>query len=286
MRSGRHASGKEMDMARPMALARRFAAVACALSLSLPALAQQGPGAGSTKRNYNTELKSVAEGLGKRLNVTIVVDPFLAVAAKPIEPNAARIEEALDALVAGMKGATWRKAYRQQAEANAVPSADKLCAAVRALDVLEQTGLVVENNRTRRATLYSKDFPVPANFADELQGQRFTTTPLYVIYATSTGASAGGATTADRFFDLQKQQMALMMEMSPEQMAQAMSQSMQMFMNMDPGTRSQFMGNMMRAGIQMWSSLPADQRQQMVGQLMQNAQQAMGQAGQGGGRRP
>ena len=273
-------------MARLMAVARWFAAAACALSLSLPALAQQGPGAGSTKRNYNTELKSVAEGLGKRLNVTIVVDPFLAVASKPIEPNAARIEEALDALVAGMKGATWRKAYRQQAEANAVPSADKLCAAVRALDVLEQTGLVVENNRTRRATLYSKDFPVPANFADELQGQRFTTTPLYVIYATSTGASAGGATTADRFFDLQKQQMALMMEMSPEQMAQAMSQSMQMFMNMDPGTRSQFMGNMMRAGIQMWSSLPADQRQQMVGQLMHNAQQAMGQAGQGGGRRP
>jgi hypothetical protein len=239
-------------------------------------------------RNFNAELKQIAESVAQRLNIRIVVDPALFVAAAPKVPTEVQTpEQALSALIAAIKEASWRRVYLTQAQANAVPPAEKLAASVRALDQLEQTGIVLEDPRTKRATTYLKNYSVSPNFSEELTAGQFSANPIYVIYSTNPFASA--QSPQDRFMDLQKQQMEMMMNMSPEEVGEAMTRGMQLWNNLDPATRQQMMGTMMKAGMQMFQNMSPEQRNEMMQQSMQIFQQSFGQGGPGagpGGRRP
>lgn len=224
------------------------------------AQASQPPnrGAGGQRRvaprNYLPQLQPIVQAIAEHFRARIIVDPAIIVPAAPREPAAAQsVEAALDSLVGGLKNVAWRRVYLTRAEAAAVPAADRLAAAVRSLGMIEQAGLIVVNPATQRATSFLKSFAVPANFDQVLDAQQFALAPVYVLYSTAADAvGAGGASIQDQLMSLQRQQMDLMMRLDPEQMTQAMSQGMQMYMNMDPQTRSQFFGNMMRAGMQMW----------------------------------
>ncbi|MCC6730313.1 MAG: hypothetical protein IT208_13330 [Chthonomonadales bacterium] len=253
------------------------------------AQASQPPnrGAGGQRRvaprNYLPQLQPIVQAIAEHFRARIIVDPAIIVPAAPREPAAAQsVEAALDSLVGGLKNVAWRRVYLTRAEAAAVPAADRLAAAVRSLGMIEQAGLIVVNPATQRATSFLKSFAVPANFDQVLDAQQFALAPVYVLYSTAADAvGAGGASIQDQLMSLQRQQMDLMMRLDPEQMTQAMSQGMQMYMNMDPQTRSQFFGNMMRAGMQMWMNMPADQRNQMMQEMMQNAQGMFGGGGPG-----
>lgn len=228
-------------------------------------------------KNYLEDLKAITDALAKRMKARITVDPLLFVAAPPKVPaETATIDEAMTALAGQIKGAAWRKVYLSTA-AGLIPPADRLAASVRALDLLDQSGIVLENPVTNRATTYVKNYPIPQNFADALAAQQFTTDPIYVLYNTNPNA-APNITPEDRFLQLQREQMNMMMQMSPDQMANAMQQGMQLYMNLDPQTRAQFMGQMMQAGMQMWQNMSPEMRQEMFSQ--------MGQMFGGGGRRP
>jgi hypothetical protein len=273
------------------------------IAFSLPAGAQgnnvQNRGGGVTARrpapkNYIGELRDLAESMGKQYQTRIVVDPAIFVTSKPVAPDAnLAIEKAMDALAGQVKNTAWRRVYLKQGAGAALPALVKLADAVRSLDRVEQSGIVLENPATRRATTYVKDYAVSPSFKEELTNGQFSADPVYVLYSTGLAAGAGGTTPQERMQNLQREQMELMMQMDPDQVAQAMQQGMQMFMSLDPQTRSQFMGNMMRAGMQMFMNMPAEQRQELMQSIFQTFQQGGVFGGPGGppgapgpGRRP
>lgn len=232
--------------------------------------------------NFLTDFRATAEAVGKRYDVRVVVDPaiFVGVRSKMPAPDLT-VDKAMDALVAEGKNIAWRRVYLTKAAAAALPAADKLAESVRALDKVQQTGLVMENPLTKRATTVVKDWPVTDTFANDLTSNQFSATPVYVIYAPV--ASEEGRSAKERLAELQKESMDLMMSMDPQELSDAMGSMMQTVMNMDPQTRARFMGMQMQAGMQMFQNMTPEQRNE----LMQSAMQAFQQGGgPGGGRRP
>jgi len=239
-------------------------------------------------RSFLNELRALIDTLEKRYAVKIVVDPALVVTSKPSAPSETLdVDGALTSVTGQLRhNAAWRRVYLSQAQASNPPSPEKLADAVRGLDRIEQTGLVMENPSNKRVTTFVR-FNIPANFAEELEAQQFSTEPIYVLYNTTALTSVGaGKSLQERFADLQAQQMEMMMQMSPEEAAQAMEQGMQMWMKMDPQTRAQFMGTMMRAGMQMWSSMPPQMRQELMGDMIRFGQMMMMNPFDGPGGRP
>jgi len=86
--------------------------------------------------------------------------------------------------------------------------------------------------------------------------------------------------------DMQRQSMEMMLQMSPEELEQAMSQGLQMFMNMDPQTRTRLMGMQMRAGMQMFMRMSPEQRNELMQGVMQMFGGAGGPFGPGGPAAP
>lgn len=269
----------------------RLCAAAVALSAwitAVPAASQtQGgirrPGLNARRpqrKNYLTEFKTAAESLAKKHEVRIVVDPLLFVASKPQLPVGESLDDALKALITPVRSASWRRVYLLQ---SAAIDAEKLSAAVRSLELVEQSGLVLENPALGKATSYYKNFPVPAAFQQNLADQQFEIKPVYVIYNAKANAEEDKS-PEDRMLDLQREQMELMMQMDEDSLSQSMARGMQLWNNFDPQMRTQVMGTMMRAGMQMFQSMsPADQ-QNMMQMMMQNAQGLFG--GAGGPPRP
>lgn len=282
--------------------ARRAAALTigmAALAMGLPVYAQVNRNQPNrpnqlnrrpAAKNYSAELKALAESLSKKYEAKIVVDPAIFVRTKPTAPGeTASITEALASITGQIKNTAWRRIYLKQSQANTVATPDKLAASIRALERVEQMGLVLENPTSKAATSYLKNYEVTQTFGQDLKDMQFDAGGVYVIYSTSPWADLGGAkSTEDRFFDLQREQMEMMMQMDPDQLGQAMARGMDLWSNMDPALRGQFMGQMMRAGMQMWNNMPAEQRQTMMQEMMQNAQQFFGGFGgnppPGGGR--
>ncbi|NUQ70508.1 MAG: hypothetical protein HUU17_06760 [Chthonomonadales bacterium] len=290
----------------------RLSFILAAALCSGPIAAQNGS-AGQQKRpeapkSYRAEFGVVAESLANTYNVRLIVDPGLFIASPPTPPKEARsIEEALNMLLKGVTNSAWRRAYLGQAESSAGPNPARLAAMVRAIDSLETGGLVLENPTTRRAVSYQKNMPVLQGFHEELKSLKFDPVPIYVVYSTLGGGEGGSA--QDRFLDLQRQQMELMMQMDPDTLASAMAQGMQMwmsldpasrsrmlgtmmqagtqmFMQMDPRTRTELVGGMMRSGMEMWANMPPDQRQRMTQEMMQMGQELANQRGGSPGGRP
>ncbi len=239
-------------------------------------------------RNYLPELKTITEGVATRYGVKIVVDPSLFVSTLPKAPDTGlTADKAMDALVIDAKDASWRRVYLSQAQGMIVPAPEKLADSVRALDKLEQSGLVLENPLTGKATTYLKDWAVSPNFKEELAAGQFNATPIYVLYSQHANSLKS---PQEELADMQRRSMELMMNLDPDQMAEAMNQGMQMLMNMDPDTRSRFMSMQMQAGMKMMQSMTPEQRNQLLQQSMQAMQQSGGPFGPPpngqGGRKP
>lgn len=226
-------------------------------------------------RNYWKEFKGYADDVAAKYQAKVVVDPGLFVSAKPGPASGDTIEAALNSLVGQVKNCAWRRVYLK---AGAVPSPEQLAAAVRALEMIQESGLVLENPASKRATSFLKGFPVGPSFTEDLAAQQFATAPVYVIFSTSPGPDASKS-LEDRYMDLQRQQLEMMMQMTPDQLQAAMARGMQMWQSLDPATRSQMMGQMMRAGMQMFMNMPPEQRQQLMQDVFQSMQGAFGPGG-------
>lgn len=279
---------------------------------AIPAFAQRTTGRDAQPKqqaqSYTAQLTALAERLGTALQTRIVVDPSIFVPTPPPEIAAKETADAtVVALVSGLKDVAWRKVYLTQAEAKGGMRPERLAAMVRALDMLETGGLVLENPSTRRAMSLQKNLPVLPGFGDELRQLRFDPAAIYVIYSTLGGGM--GKSVEDRFLDLQRQQLELMMQMEPEALAETFAKGMQMWSSLDPQTQSRLFGNMMQAGMsmfmrmdpavrtnmiggmmrssmEMWANMPADQRAKLTQEMMQMGQQIGQQMGGGQGGRP
>lgn len=222
-------------------------------------------------KNFFNDLRALTDKLSDRYSVKVVTDPAIVVTTMPTRPaEDASLNAALDSLAGQLKRTAWRRVYVKAAQANAVTDPGKLASSVRALELVEHSGLVLENPMTRQATAYVKNYPVSGSFSQELEDQQFSQKAIYVLFSTDPRADAS-KTMEDRMADLQREQMDLMMQMDPDQLSNAMARGMQMFMNLDPASRAQYMGTMMRAGMQMFQNMPADQRQQLMQDVFQNA---------------
>jgi len=226
-------------------------------------------------RNYWKEFKGYADDVATKFQAKVVVDPTLFVSAKPGPATGDTVEAALNSLVAQVKNCAWRRVYLKS---GSTPSPDRLAAAVRALETIEESGLVLENPASKRATSFLKGFPVSPSFTEDLAAQQFATTPVYVIFSTAPGVDASKS-LEDRYMDLQRQQLEMLMQMSPDQLQAAMTRGMQMWQNLDPATRTQMMGQMMRAGMQMFMNMPPEQRQQLMQEVFQSMQGTFGPGG-------
>src|SRR5258708_35367823 len=205
---------------------------ALAIVPATPAMAQvvnrpglnQGPGLKRpAPKNYFSALKDITDALSTKFNVKVVADPAIFVSVKPVTPNnSTSINTALDSLTSQLKKISWRKIYLTQNTGAVLPPAEKLAASIRAMEMVEQSGIVLENPAVRKASTLIKNFDVPANFEAELKAQEFNPSGAYVLYSTAPGAD-GSKSMEDRYFDLQKEQMDIMMQMYLDQMSAAMA---------------------------------------------------------------
>lgn len=191
--------------------------------------------------------KALAATLSDRFKATVIVDPALLVESPPeLPPADAPIEEALAAVSAALPGSAWRRVYLTEAQLERLPAAERLAAWVRALEQLETGNLVLQDVAKRRATTYRKAEPLASLSVLRRRGG-LTDQPVYLLYSTT--PLAHGGTPEERLVDLQRQQIGLMLRMSPEQMAQSMTPAIRAFPSADPETRARLMGLPAMAGL-------------------------------------
>lgn len=201
--------------------------------------------------NHAGELKALAAALAARDDTSLLLDPELFLALPPTSPPAGLpIEDALRAMTAPLSGVAWRKLYLTDAQLKTVkhaPGTEKLVAAVRALEHLESGDLALEDAAIGSVITYLKNPPLSPSFDTERAAWKLSDRPVYLLFSTT--PAARGGTLLERFAHLQRQQMALMLRMSPDQMANAMEQVLQAYPSADPARQMRLMGLPMMAGM-------------------------------------
>lgn len=203
--------------------------------------------------------EKLAAALAARYDGLFLAEPALPL-SPPVElPDAALpVDKALQAVTAAQPGIAWRRLSLTEAQLKRMPSTAGLAAAVRTLETLEAGSLLLENPATQRGTLYLKDQPL-STLAPALEAARFAERPVYLLYTTT--PAARGGTVLERFADLQRQQMGMMLQMGPDQMTRSMEQAIQTFQSGDDATRARLMGLPVIAGMMaVWFPQEAKER--------------------------
>src|SRR5579871_6748482 len=153
-----------------LSFARRLALVAVGVSLSgalhvvsLNTCAAQGPNAHDAQDfslqasgSPLSELTTLAGILSERYGAKVVVDPAIAVTARPLVLGPKLpMETALDILTRPMRNVAWRRIYLAQHTKQPEPAT--LAAWVRALTGVEQHGLWCEDASAKRALTYTRE---------------------------------------------------------------------------------------------------------------------------------
>jgi hypothetical protein len=116
----------------------------------------------------------------------------------------------------------------------------------------------LENPATARGILYRND-AASSLLEPAMKAGGFQDQPIYLLYSTTPGA--GGGTLLARFADLQRRQIGLMLQMSPDQMSHSMDQVIRTFQSADDDTRARLMGLPVMAGMMaVWFPREAKER--------------------------
>ena len=120
--------------------------------------------------------------------------------------------------------------------------------------------MLIENRAIERGILCLRD--QPASFHEgAMKAGRFRDQPVYLLYSMT--PAAHGGTPLERFADLQRRQIGLMLQMSPDQMAHSMKQVIRTFQAADDVTRARLMGLPVMAGMMaVWFPQEAKERGQ------------------------
>jgi hypothetical protein len=250
---------REEMLQQSLRLMQRFGAPGAA-----PAPTGKGSSRGGVpppaRGNLTGVWKAAATALAKRCQAVVVIDPSVVATVPPADLDAdLPITQALDTLVAPQPGIAWRRLYLSEAQlkhARRAESAAALSTAVRTLEGLACGNLVVEDSATQRATFFVHSTLVSAA---ELETEKLSPRPVYMLY--STAPDTRGDTLEQRFGHLQRQQMALMLQMDPSQMARSMEQLIQSFDSADAVRRARLMGLPMAAAMMaVWFPQAAKER--------------------------
>jgi hypothetical protein len=207
------------------------------------------------------DTRSLAAALTTRYGTPFLVDPSLLFSGPAALPAAdLPAEKALAALAHRLPGAAGRRVYLPEARQKRLPSPERLAAVVRGLDEMVPFSLLIENPGRERATLYLKD--QPSAFLPMLieQGQ-LSERPLSLLYSRT--PAARGDSVEDRVADLQRQQIGLLLRMSPEELTQAAETVIRSFPTADADTQSRLMGLPAMAGLMaVWLPRETKEREQ------------------------
>jgi len=292
-------------------LKRNLFVVAC-LALAVPGIAY----ADNLSVEYSD--KPAAEAfadLAQKGGATILVESSVK-GKVTLSASDVSVENALAAVCKSLD-VQWRKLYIQQKPGEEL-KADSLAAVVRIISAARLPDVIVSGSQDEKPMVFAKRtrFAIDADVM-------VTDTDLKPVYlVTNDRAAAKKAedtaktddkpkekTKAEKYADMQKEMMSDFLEMTPEERTEAMRQSMNMLMQMDPGIYkemslaaiksmdSQMMGDMMRMNMQMVMELPTDQlveimkinmqaMQNLPPEVMQKMMEAAKAAGAAGGGAP
>ncbi len=237
------------------------------------------PSAGGTSRrearassiqsgpSHAGELRRVLTSLGDKHGLRILLDPGLIVPAQPASPpKDTTPARALDTLVGAIPGAAWRCVYLQLSPSASLPDASRVADWVRALDRLNQVGMVVENVTNGRATVLMKEYPISKSYRADLTRARYRT--VYIVYRAK-GAAALNDEPSERPTRPEPGQMAEVLGdmlgafFSLDEVSQkaGMQQAMGLLFSIDPGSRAEFV-------TKLWASLSPEQRADLARTVM------------------
>lgn len=264
-------------------------AAACVMGISLNAIAQQpadqatAASAAPVMSNYNKDFKDAVSVISNKYQSIVLIDSAIFAEAKPAVPvDASSLSDALSKLATQQKDVNWRRVILKKPDPSKPYSIEKLASTLRALDQAEQDELIVLNpQKGKNFSVTGQAVKADAAPLDLKALEQAGKDVIYVLYYAPADVTTIGAgqVVQERFQALQRSQMQMMLQMSPDQLTQSMGNSMKMMMNMDPNTRNQFFSSMVKGGMQMFQSMTPEQRKDM----MQTMRDIM--PGRPGGRR-
>ena len=158
------------------------------------------------------------------------------------------MEERLTVLARQHAGVVWRRVYVPERDLVRLKKRGATAAwiqAVRSLDALESEPLDLEDPESGRRVRFELRKPRAGN--DPAESLRGDMRKLYLVLSAT--PSARGRTREERLLDLQRQQVDLMLRMSPEQMAAAMGPLVAAYGAAGPEERRRLIGLPLTAGM-------------------------------------
>lgn len=211
---------------------------------------------------------NAADAIAARFREQVVVEPGLTVpASSNAAARAATIEKAMDALVAEIPGATWRRLYVQTVQGRPVPDARTLADRVRLLEAQSGANMVIERPAISRGTLFMENYAITPSYRSELGRARYRT--LYLVFSAKPRAQAQAASQPEQRTDLGPSPVTdvfgdmLATFFSLDQSAQqaGMQQAMTLLQGLDPAARADFV-------ITMWRSMSPELQADVVRSVM------------------
>ena len=211
---------------------------------------KRGPVASrAPSQSYPAELLSAVRALAGEEQATILLDPGVFAADRTRLPERGPgLEARLTELVRQHRGVVWRRVYvpeRQLARLKKSGATAALVQAVRFVDGLEAEAIYLEDPGSGRRVRFERRAPRDGkNLTESLPAEM---RDFHLVLSAT--PSARGRTQEERRLDLQRQQVGLMLRMSPEQMAAAMGPLVAGYGGAGPEERRRLIGLPLMAGM-------------------------------------
>jgi hypothetical protein len=173
--------------------------------------------------------KAAAAAAARSCDAEVLVEPGLYLDPPgPAPAGEPPIEKMLDALAAGSPEVTWRRLYLTPARARPLPGAERLAAEVRTLELPDCASLAASRQETDLYLHGRLDSPAVR------KAGKFSDQPVYLLYR---AVQAAGSTPEERFADLQRRQLDLLLRLNPDQLERSMEQVVQTYNTTAPASR-------------------------------------------------
>lgn len=212
---------------------------------------------------------TAADAIGKRFNVTVMVEPGLSVPATSASASkAATIEKALDALVAEVPGSMWRRLSVQVPAGKGLPTAKVLADRVRLVEGQTGTNLVIEKPGGSSATVLMTNYPVTPSYRSDLTKAQYRTVYL-ILHTKAPAAVVAKAETAERpaqdqtvVVDVFGDMLGTFFSLDPLSQQAGMQQAMSLLQTLEPTARAEFVTTV-------WRTMSPELKADIVRSIMQ-----------------
>jgi hypothetical protein len=198
---------------------------------------------------FTAEFLSAARALAGEEQVTILVDPGVFAPNRVRFPERGQdLQERLTALSKGQPAIVWRRVFVRDKDLYRLKKTGATAAfvqGVRSLDALQAPEAELQDPFAGRQVRF--EIRKPANGKKPSETLPEEVKPLYLLL--NAAPSAHGRSREERLLDLQRQQVSLMLRMTPDQMASAMGPLVRNYGAASPDERRRLIGLPLMAGL-------------------------------------